>query len=190
LLNDEDTVVKGSSVGALARIGEAAVLSLLEILRSPNLPESTKGHAAWALAFIGSEAKEYLYREINSDSAEVRGAVVGAIAKVAQENPDDERSFELLLNALTDSSENVRAEAASVLGNLAYKPAIPHLIELLAHTHKETRKSAALSLMKIGDRSAIDPLSAAAIKETEKPVNVAIELAISQLSKKPVEDDW
>jgi bilin biosynthesis protein len=190
LLNDEDTVVKGSSVGALARIGEAAVLSLLEILRSPELPESTKGHAAWALAFIGSEAKEYLYREIESDSAEVRGAVVGAIAKVAQENPDEQPAFELLLNALTDSSENVRAEAASAVGNLAYRPAIPHLLELLAHPQGETRKSAALSLMKIGDRSAIDSLSAAALRETESHVKIAIELAISQLSKKPAEDDW
>ncbi|MBW4621729.1 MAG: HEAT repeat domain-containing protein [Cyanosarcina radialis HA8281-LM2] len=190
LLNDEDTVVKGSSVGALARIGEAAVLSLLEILRSPDLPESTKGHAAWALAFIGSDAKEYLYREIKSDSAEVRGAVVGAIAKVAQENPDEGPAFQLLLDALADPSENVRAEAASGLGNLGYKPAIPHLVKLLAHFQGETRKSAALSLMKIGDRSAIAPLEAAQSLEMETNVKVALQLAISQLSKKPAEDDW
>lgn len=35
LLHDEDTVVKGSAVGALARIGKASVPVLLEILASP-----------------------------------------------------------------------------------------------------------------------------------------------------------
>ena len=64
LLNDEDTVVKGSSIGALARIGEPAVQPLLDILASTDVPESTIGHAAWALAFIGAGAKEYLYRAI------------------------------------------------------------------------------------------------------------------------------
>ena len=49
LLNDEDTVVQGSAVGALAQIGETSVPVLLEILTSPEHPESTKGHAAWAL---------------------------------------------------------------------------------------------------------------------------------------------
>lgn len=60
-LNDEDTVVKGSSAGALARTGEASVPALLEILASPEHSEDIKGHAAWALAFIGSEAADYLY---------------------------------------------------------------------------------------------------------------------------------
>lgn len=60
-LNDEDTVVHGSAAGALARTGEVAVPALLEILASPEHPENTKGHAAWALAFIGSEASEHLY---------------------------------------------------------------------------------------------------------------------------------
>ena len=130
LLNDEDTVVKGSSIGALARIGEPSVQALLDILGSTDLPESTIGHAAWALAFIGAGAKEYLYQAIASDSPVVRGAVVGAIAKVAQEEPKDEL-FEILVKSLTDVDVDVRCEAAAALGNLAYKPAIPNLIELL-----------------------------------------------------------
>ena len=52
-LNDEDTVVRGSSAGALARTGNAAVPALLDILASTDYAEDTKGHAAWALAFIG-----------------------------------------------------------------------------------------------------------------------------------------
>ena len=55
-LHDEDTVVNGSSVGALARTGEAAAPVLLEALASEGISESAKGHAAWALAFMGAEA--------------------------------------------------------------------------------------------------------------------------------------
>ncbi|WP_208346455.1 HEAT repeat domain-containing protein, partial [Aetokthonos hydrillicola] len=144
LLHDEDTVVKGSAVGALARIGEASVPVLLEILASPEHPESTKGHAAWALAFIGTEAKAYLYREINSESESVRTAVVGAMAKIAQDSGEEE-AFTVLMNALHDVSQTVRCEAAAVLGNLAYKPAVSRLVELLHNPEGETRKAAALS---------------------------------------------
>jgi bilin biosynthesis protein len=131
-LDDEDTVVKSSVFGALARIGEAAVPALLEILGSPAQPESAKGHAAWALAFIGAEAKQQLYQAIASDSAEVRAAVVGAITKVAQENPEAE-AFNTLVNSLTDPAEIVRSEAAAALGNLTYQPTIPNLVQLLHH---------------------------------------------------------
>ncbi len=188
LLNDEDTVVKGSSVGALARTGEAAVPVLLEILASPENPESTKGHAAWALAFIGAEAKEQLYAAIASESAEVRAAVVGAIAKVAEEDRE-ERAFNLIVNSLRDQAANVRSEAAAALGNLTYQAAIPNLIELLDHSEGESRKAAALALMKIGDPTTLEPLQAALTKESEEGVTKAIELAISQIEKRSAEDD-
>jgi len=57
-------------------------------------------------------AKEYLYQAIASDSPVVRGAVVGAIAKVAQEEPKDEL-FEILVKSLTDVDVDVRCEAAA-----------------------------------------------------------------------------
>ncbi|GBF81924.1 HEAT repeat domain-containing protein [Aphanothece sacrum] len=179
LLNDEDTVVKGSSVGALARIGEPAVASLLDILAANEHPESTKGHAAWALAFIGTEAKEYLYQAIASDSPVVRAAVVGAIAKVAQEEPKPDL-FDILINSLTDTDENVRCEAAAALGNVAYQPAIPNLIELLNHQDGESRKAAALALMKIGDESAKESLETALTKESETAVQLILKLGISK----------
>ncbi|MEY3825208.1 MAG: hypothetical protein RLZZ148_20 [Cyanobacteriota bacterium] len=179
LLHDEDTVVKGSSVGALARIGEPSVAPLLEILASNEHPESTKGHAAWALAFIGTAAKEYLYQAIASDSPVVRAAVVGAIAKVAQEEPSSEL-FDILRESLTDPDENVRCEAASALGNLSYQPAMANLIELLSHSDGESRKAAALALMKIGDNSAIEPLQTALAKESETAVQLVMKLAISK----------
>ncbi|MEH1820960.1 MAG: HEAT repeat domain-containing protein [Nostoc sp.] len=189
LLNDEDTVVKTSAVGGLAKIGEAAVPALLKILASTEYPESAKGHAVWALGFIGADAKEYLYQEINSDSDEVRAAVVGAIAKIAQES-NEEGAFNILVNALTDASEIVRCEAAAALGSLTYQPAIPHLVELLHHTDWETRKAAALALMKIGDRTSLEPLQAALTNEGEAAVQAVIKLAISQIERQLEEDAW
>ncbi|MDJ0648031.1 MAG: HEAT repeat domain-containing protein [Xenococcaceae cyanobacterium MO_188.B19] len=188
-LNDEDQVVRNSSVGALARIGEGSVSPLLEILASPDNDETIKGHAAWALAFIGSKGKETIYQAYNSEIEEVRSAVVGAISKIAEEQPE-ERAFELLLQSLSDSSVNVRSEAAAALGNLRYKPAIPQLLELLQLQESESRKSAALALMKIGDSNSIEPLQKALEVESDPPVKPVIQLAINQLNKQSVDDDW
>ena len=193
LLKDEDTVVQASAIGALARTGEAAVQPLLEVLASPDSSESNKGHAAWALAFIGAKAKNQLYTAYKSDSAEVRAAVVGAIAKVAEENRDDLQALNVLVESLNDTAANVRSEAAAVLGNLKYQPAVPTLIDLLNHSEGETRKSAALSLMKIGDRDAITPLQDALDRETKEGIKRAITLAVSLLQKQTTEtesDDW
>lgn len=190
LLNDDDTVVQASAIGALARTGEASVTPLLEVLASPDSTESNKGHAAWGLAFIGVKGKDKLYAASNSDSPEVRAAVVGAIAKVAEENRDDTQALNLLVASLQDSAANVRSEAAAVLGNLKYQPAVPTLRKLLNHPEGETRKSAALSLMKIGDRYSIELLQTALAKEEDEGIKKAIALAISLLEKQTEDDDW
>ena len=190
LLNDEDTVVQASAIGALARIGEASVTPLLEVLAAKESTESNKGHAAWALAFIGAKAKDKLYEVYDSDSPEVRAAVVGAIAKVVEEDCADAKALNLLVTSLQDPATNVRSEAAAVLGNLKYQPAIPDLKLLLNHTEGETRKSAALSLMKIGDRDSIESLQTTLDKEKDEGVKKAIALAISLLERQNDEDDW
>jgi bilin biosynthesis protein len=179
LLNDEDTVVKGSAVGALARMGEASVPALLEILADPMRSESTKGHAAWALGFIGAEAAPFLEDAIKSDSIDVRCAAVGAIAHLAQEQ-GDERAAQLLIDTLGDIDANVRSEAASALGKMAYLPALPHLIIALRDPDGEVRRTAAVSLGKLGDRSAIPPLQVALTDELE-PVRILAKLAISKI---------
>ena len=189
LLNDEDTVVKGSSVGAMARIGEPAVQALLEILAEPDRPESMKGHAAWALAFMGSEAKELVFKEIKAISPTVRAAVVGVVSKVAQEE-NDEEAYALLIQTLDDEDVNVRCEAAAALGNAAYAPAGTKFLSLLQHPDWETRKAAALGLMKIGETSAIAPLQEALAQESEDSIKPIYKLAISQLERQTDDDDW
>lgn len=188
-LNDEDQVVRNSSIGALARMGEIVVPSLFEIIADTNSDETIKGHAAWALAFIGIKAKEQIYAAFDSPSADLRSAIVGAIFKVAEEEPEA-RAFNLLMNSLQDSAVNVRSEAAAALGNLAYQPAIPLLIELLNNQEIESRKSAALALMKIKNVSTLDALRTALNREAEISVKQVIQLAINQIQQQQEADDW
>ena len=189
-LNDEDIVVQGSSVSAMARIGEPAVDSLLGILFDTDLSQATKGHATWALSFIGAEAITHLLGALESDSVDVRCGVIGAIAKVAREEPKAEL-FEILIKALTDNNEDVRCEAAAVLANLVYQPAIPALIDLLQLDNTKSRKSAALALMKIGVNrtsddgihSGLSGLKNALETETEPSVKSILNLAINQIQE-------
>ncbi len=191
LLQDKDTVVKGSAVGALARMGSAAVPPLLEILAAPEQPESDKGHAAWALSFIGAAAVDYLYPALASDSLDVRCAAIGAIASVVQEKGDSQ-AFEVLLTTLTDAEPLLRAEAASALGKLNswVSRAVGPLTQCLQDADLDVRKTAALSLMKLGHPDAIAPLQAALAQETEAAVQRVFQLALTQLARAMPDDDW
>jgi bilin biosynthesis protein len=186
-LTDEDTVVHGSSVGALARIGSVAVPALLEIVANPDSPETTKGHASWALAFIGNEAAEHLYPALKSDSIDVRCAVVNAIAHVAQEKGDT-KACQVLLDALTDPAALIRNEAAAALSQINYPSAIPHLILATKDSDGEVRKAAVSSLGRVGNESAIEPLQAAMNDELEV-VRVLAKLALRQLENRLADDE-
>jgi bilin biosynthesis protein len=187
-LNDDDRVVKSSSAGALARTGEAAVPALLDILASTDQPEDIKGHAAWALAFIGSEAADYLYKALNDASLDVRCAVIGALGHVAQEQ-SDEKSCNLLVSALTDPEPLIRTEAAAALGQVNYPPSVPHLILAVQDADVDVRKAAINSLGKIGDRMALEPLQVA-LSDQQEVVRILAKLAIAQIERQSEADDW
>ncbi len=185
-LNDEDTVVRSSSAGALARTGEPAAPALLDILASDQHSQDIKGHAAWALAFIGSEAEEYLYQALNASSLDVRCAVIGALGHVAQEK-SDEKSCNLLVSSLTDPEALIRTEAAAALGQINYPPSVPHLILAVKDTDLDVRKAAINSLGKIGDRAAMESLQAA-LNDEQEVIKVLAKLAIAQIERQA--DDW
>ncbi|NER81598.1 MAG: HEAT repeat domain-containing protein [Leptolyngbya sp. SIO1D8] len=187
-LNDKDTVVKGSSAGALARTGEAAAPCLLDILASPDHPQDIKGHAAWALAFMGAEAEDYLYQALNSDSLDVRCAVIGALGHVAQEK-SDEKACRLLVAALTDPEPLIRTEAAAALGQINYPPALPHLILAIKDTDLDVRKATINSLGKIGDPQAMETLQTA-LNDELPVIRTLAKLAIAQIERQSQEDDW
>lgn len=189
LLNDTDTVVKGSAAGALAATGAAAVSPLLEILSDPDRPQDTKGHAAWALSFMRDSAADRLYAAVNSPSADVRCAIVGAIAGLAQSSGDPQ-AYTVLVNALGDRAAVVRTEAASALGTLGDDRAVNRLLDTLDDDDADVRKSVALALMKIGDPRAIAPLKIASDREVDDSLHPVLKLAIAQLERHAEPDDW
>jgi len=191
LLSDSDTVVRASVVGALARTGEASVPALLAILSSDRYPSDSKGLATWALAFIGKEAQEQVVAAFKSPSADVRTAVIGTLGAIVQETRD-QQAIDLLVQALDDPDSGARCEATTGLSNIQYQSALPKLIDLLHHhSDAETRKAAALALMKIGDLTAIPELESALNQEQELTIVPVIKLAIVQLQKQiTAVDDW
>ena len=189
LLHDEDTVVQGSCVGALARTGEASVPELLKIIASPEQPETIKGHAAWALAFIGSQAYEYLFAAIKSDSVDVRCAVVGALGSLVQEQ-QDEQALQILVDSLHDSEAVIRSEAAAILSKVNKPSVVSDLIPCLDDPDSEVRKAVALALMKIGDRHSLEPLERALNQESEESIKPIFKLAITQIKRNVGGDSW
>ncbi|MEL7351956.1 MAG: HEAT repeat domain-containing protein, partial [Cyanobacteria bacterium J06560_5] len=188
LLHDEDRVVQHSSVGAMAVMGEEAAQVLLEVVASPEYPDSSKGLATWGLAFIGAAGAEHLYAAIDAEQAEVRSAVVGALTSLVQEE-NDEKALNSILNALNDESAMVRSEAAAALGKLSNAAVVPQLVAVLNDEDVDVRKTAAMAMMKIGDGSAIAPLQAALAQESDDSIQPVFKLAITQLEKKQAEED-
>lgn len=182
LLHDEDTVVQGSCIGALARTGEASVPELLKIIASSEQNETIKGHASWALAFIGSQASEYLYQAINSESLDVRCAVVSALGSLVQEQ-QDQQALKILLNSLQDSESIIRCEAAAILSKINEPSVVSNLITSLQDTDAQVRKAVALALMKIGGENALQPLENALEQESETEIKPIFTLAISQIKR-------
>jgi bilin biosynthesis protein len=185
-LNDPDTVVRSSAAGALAKTGEASVPALLEILGDDSKSQDIKGHAAWALAFIGSEGADYLYKALDSASLDVRCAVIGAIGHVAQEQ-SDEKSCNLLVSALTDPEAIIRAEAATALAQVNYPPALTHLILALQDVDLDVRKAAVNSLGKMGNALALEALQNL-LDDREQVIKVLAKIAIAQIHRQAEED--
>ena len=182
LLHDSEIGVKSAAAGALAKVGAPAFDSLRDVLAADTASESSKGHAAWAIASMSSEVKDRLYRLINDPAPAVRTAVMGAIAQYAQTQiaqaqaeqtqadqaqPDSpkrgqssaEKAREALIiltEALNDSSSEVRIEAAANLARLNYQDAYHPLVACLKDSNAGVRKAAVLALAKLANPKAID----------------------------------
>ncbi|WP_255441246.1 HEAT repeat domain-containing protein [Synechococcus sp. BSA11S] len=181
LLNDGDPVVQGSAVGAMAATGECAVDALIAVLSSSESSSMHLGLAGWGLAFVGAQAPAALRRAARSSHTEVRIAAIAALGEQIQ-SLNDQEARELVIEALGDSAELVRAEAVILLGKL-HEPtwATPLLKPLLDDNSAQVRKNTALSLMKLGAIDALPDLESAAGSETSPEVKPILNLSIQQL---------
>ena len=165
LVQDQEVSVKSAAAGALAKIGEPAFEAVRSVLTSAEADESSKGHAAWAIATMGTEIRDQLYESLSDPSPNVRIAVVGAIAQLAQNQlaqnqltqtqpaqnqPLSERdNLPILVGALKDTAVDVRIEAIAHLARLNYQPAYPSLLSCLQDPEADVRKAAVLALGKL-----------------------------------------
>ncbi len=183
LINDDDPVVQGSAVGAMASIGSPAVAGLLQIIVDPCSSPMQSGLASWGLSFVGARAPEALKAAATDPNALIRTAAISALGDQIQ-SQDDIEARELVLTALSDANEEVRAEAATLLGKLHEGSwLLPNLEPLLLDPSSQVRKNTALSMMKLGDINALKSLNMALKTESDVNVSNIISLAISQLQK-------
>ncbi|MEL7332000.1 MAG: HEAT repeat domain-containing protein [Cyanobacteria bacterium J06560_2] len=185
LLYDSDISVKSAAAGALAKIGAPAFDALKGVLATEAAGESSKGHAAWAIASMSAEVSEQLYRSVDDASAAVRTAVVGAIAQLAQQQMAQQQMAQqqtvqqhaqqsdpkcsipaleppplaLLTQALSDRAADVRIEAAAHLARLNCQAAYAPLVTCLNDANWEVRKAAALAIGKLGRAEGIDAIA-------------------------------
>tara|TARA_Y100001933_G_scaffold49501_1_gene48379 strand:- start:190 stop:1071 length:882 start_codon:yes stop_codon:yes gene_type:complete len=182
-LTDTDSVVQGSTMGAMASMGEESIGAILSIIENPESTEMQIGLANWALTLIGDRAPEVLKNSLSSDNSKVRKAAISALGSQIQSlNSQEDR--DMLQQALSDSCAEIRSEAVILLGNLEDSEwALPLLSPALSDSDSWVRKNTALSLMKLGCSSSIPTLQTQLEFESDPVVSKVLQLAVDRLKK-------
>ena len=186
LLYDPDIGVKSAAAGALAKIGAPAFDSLRDVLAADTASESSKGHAAWAIASMSCEVKDRLYRLINDPAPAVRTAVMGAIAQYAQAQTAQAQAEQTqaeqaqvkqaqVKQAQTDSPRRGQSSAEKA------REALIILTEALNDSSSEVRIEAAANLARLNYQDAYHPL-VACLKDSNAGVRKAAVLALAKLA--------
>jgi bilin biosynthesis protein len=180
---DDDPVVQGSSAGAMATIGIPAIESIFKILSDKKCTAFQVGLINLALSFIGAKAPDAFNTAAKSGNPEIRIAALTALSEQVQSG-SSRSARNLLLEALEDEEEEVRAEAATITGKtLDPEDAEDQLIILLQDTSPQVRKNTALALMKMEACHSIEPLMTAIKSEPDNQVKAVMEVAHNQLKR-------
>ena len=114
---------------------------LLDMLTSDN--PKTRGQATWLLGFVASEIEPGpLLNALNDEQPEVRANAAGALSSFENHPP----VCEALIDILSDSHEGVRVSAASALGYLGDKRALPALQSALNDPSEQVCRTAASAI--------------------------------------------
>ena len=164
-LSDTDSVVQGSTMGAIAGMGERAIESILSIVENTNSSEMQIGLANWALTLLGDGASEGLRNAALSKNPKVRKAAISALCGQIQ-TLEIEEERRIITNALSDPCAEIRAEVVTFLGNLDdEQTSAPLIVPLLDDSDVWVRKNSALSLMKLRSTLSLEALQAKISKE-------------------------
>jgi HEAT repeat protein len=144
---------------------EQTVPDYLHEVRSGGRRE--RWQAAYQLSQLinAGQAKKYpnlvddvskLYRDAKTDDPRIRQYLSMVLG-----NLGDRRATPLLVEALSDPTEETRIYAALALGRLHDPAAVPPLLKAFSTDERDVRKAAAYALGELGDQRAVDPLAGA-----------------------------
>ncbi|MGC1305981.1 MAG: HEAT repeat domain-containing protein [Phormidesmis sp.] len=181
LTHDADISVKSAAAGALATVGVPAFDSLRDVLADTEVSESSKGHAAWAIASMSSEVGEKLYRNMSHPAASVRTAVIGAIAQLAQKQMAhlcEQTAKEPLSKQPPKQPQTGQPSPKARPENV--KKALSIMTEALSDHSPEVRIEAAANLARLKCQTAYQPL-VACLKDSDAEVRKAAAMALAKL---------
>jgi HEAT repeat protein len=157
--------------------GEAAVVPLIRALVDPDW--SVRRKAAWVLGEIGEPAVEELLKVLESPDEDVRALAAEVLSRMGWETGKEVDEARRLIDAgewdkvarigypavgplsralTTSKDEEIRKQAAAVLGVLGDARGVEPLTGSLADGDVEVRKKAVWALGKIGGEGIVEPL--------------------------------
>lgn len=153
-LEDEDWRVRKISVEMLLDIkGEKAIKGLINTLYNED-SANARNSAMEGLVALGPEATSHLIRAYKGSSADVRKFIIDILGESG-----DLKALPLLLKALEDKDENVRASAVDHLGNIrGNDTVVKALTKILKSGDIWVAYSAADALGRIGDAKVVNSL--------------------------------
>lgn len=153
-LEDEDWRVRKTAVEVLLDIkGEMVIKGLINTLyREDNA--NARNSAIEALVALGPQATDYLIEEFKGPNEDVKKFIVDILGSTG-----DLKAIPLLLKALEDKDENVRATAVERLGNIRKDTSVVNaLIAIFKKGDIWVAYAAVDALGRIGDARAVDAL--------------------------------
>jgi HEAT repeat protein len=195
LLQDFYSEVRNMASHALIKIGEPAILPLLDTVRTVRRPDHRPFIAAIEAKFIqsgdparqsaietlgklGPAALPHLLEALNAEDSALRCAAATALGAIK-----DVRAVPGLIVALAESAvsdHSVRICAADALGSIGDRAAVPPLCQALKATDAQVRFSAASALGRIGDERAVLSLCQA-VRDRDYIVRNAASLALNMM---------
>jgi len=173
-LDTQDAREMWTLIEILGKIGEPAVMPLIDSLKSDN-----KDVVKLASRILGDikdkRAVTPLIELLDKEDFNTRSYACESLGKIG-----DTTAFTHISFCLKDSVEVVRKSAAVALGKLKDKRAISYLIRGLSDPHFSVRMTSASALVEIGKPS-VKPLIK--LLNTVKTDTIAVHLAIESLGK-------
>lgn len=143
-LADPDWTIRKSATMALAEIGDNAINMMFEYLRGPN--DEIRDGCLRALVKAGNDSLQRLFDEVISMDENNRYLVRKSLVKIGA------RVVEPLMRLFKLKSPEIRAFAASTLGEIGNPRAVPILVNGLSDSDWNVRRSSAYALTEIGER--------------------------------------